>query len=123
MEEETGRHVVSLPGVSELGGAGAGTQPQKTATLLRAQQNTTHVIPQPTLGMRWAVPTLQVGESAAGRCLASPGPPSSKTQSQPLSRMLAVAPCPAARLLAGTGRRWADQIPMEQPCRLTRACL
>lgn len=42
-----------------------GLNPRRLTTLLRAP-DTTHVIPQPTLGMRWAVPTLQVGDPRAG---------------------------------------------------------
>lgn len=65
MEEETGRHVVSLPGSQSWEVQALGLNPRRLTTLLRAP-DTTHVIPQPTLGMRWAVPTLQVGNPRAG---------------------------------------------------------
>lgn len=59
------RHVVPLPGSQSWEVQALGLNPRRLTTLLHAP-GTTHAIPQPTLGMRWAVPTLQVGNPRAG---------------------------------------------------------
>lgn len=81
MEEvEVGRHVVPLPG-SQLGGRRWGLT-QKADHPAPCSRYNPLCDPTANTGDAGLFLTLQVGIRELG-CLASPGPPSSKTQSQP----------------------------------------
>lgn len=57
--------MLPLPGSQSWEVQALGLDPRRLTTLLCAL-DTTRAIPQPTLGMCWAVPTLQVGHPRAG---------------------------------------------------------